>query len=172
MLHPGARRSRRTGKQCEHLPLKGRRYCWNHDRAPQTAEYDAACFARLKVQIDRGVGGRVKLEEAQRRLARLARRMSHRIWKMDPTVEWSSVAVDEKTEAALHQILRERGLTQSGLLPHGRAATPRAWDRFMHAARKFYVEAITEQQLQNRLRAAIRDDAAYWMKVEAAEAYA
>jgi hypothetical protein len=100
----------------------------------------------------------------------LHRRISQRLWKRDPTIQWSSIVVDELTMARLVAILADYGVYRDRSFAHGYPPTPRAWDRCLHAARKFLVCAIGQDQFRRRIVAAVRDDARYWATASAAGA--
>jgi hypothetical protein len=103
---------------------------------------------------------------AQRALAAIARRGLHRAWKLDPTLPGSTLVLSDGDEARVLAWLEvEHGIVL-GTTEHegGWPVSYRCIDRLRWAAALKLTERITTESALLRVKAAMRDDVAWWRR--------
>jgi hypothetical protein len=113
----------------------------------------------------------IRRAEAEAALAAIARRRQHRAWKLDPRLPGSTVPhLSVRDAARVERWLAERNLRGGRRLQAtGRPPTPRCWDRMMWTAILGIGGRIDEGGARRRLELAVKDEVAFWKRLEDAE---
>lgn len=165
-----------TGQRCRLLPLRGSTCCLRHSRGKQLDAAGRILAAEAIDFIENG-GSPVQVYRAQRTLARIARRNLHQLWKSDPRIEGSTLALDDHTESKVTAWLNQRFIDLDKPLPNStRLATPRCVDRIRWAAYRVIRRgnAASEDFLRRanrRIALAMQDDQIFWNKLAKLEPF-
>jgi hypothetical protein len=161
----------RNGQQCRGIAMRearklGVNLCRLH------------CLGRVRDQVDDRREPRlhrlansdndILRSRAERALACLARRRTNRAWKLDPRLPGSTVPHLNAADAVrVERWLVERNLCDSRpLQATERRPTPRCWDRMTWAAILAIGGRIDEQGARRRLELALKDEVAFWRRLE------
>jgi hypothetical protein len=162
----------RDGQRCQGIPMREARrmninLCRLHFHGAKRDLVDLAREQRLlrEAQSD----NKIKRSEAVRSLAAIARRRTHRGWKIDARFPGATVPILQERDAErVERWLLERGFRQGHILPTtGRLPSPRFWDRVCWAAVLALGGRLSEAGSRRRLELALKDEAAFWKRLEA-----
>jgi hypothetical protein len=112
---------------------------------------------------------KIKRSEAVRSLAAIARRRTHRGWKIDARLPGATVPVLQERDAErVERWLLERGFQEGRVLQRtGRLPTARFWDRISWAAVLSLGGRLSQTASRQRLELALKDEVAFWRRLEA-----
>jgi hypothetical protein len=159
---------RRDGKTCTRLRMKGGAHCYLHLHGD----------ARTTADLERGMKARRLLnstnvrhrKEAESAVRNINRRLLQLHWKcQNPDVPGSTLDVPPADERRLRKHLMLKydidlhQFRHIGLFPE-RGLSPRAIDRLRWAAVLELTNRVSATSAGNRVRAAIRDDLAWFLK--------
>ena len=162
----------RDGQRCQCIPMREARrmninLCRLHLHGAKRDLVDIAREQRLLREAQSE--NKIKRSEAVRSLAAIARRRTHRGWKIDARLPGATVPVLRERDAErVERWLLERGFRQGHILPAtGRLPSPRFWDRVSWAAVLALGSRLSEAASRRRLELALRDEVAFWKRLEA-----
>jgi hypothetical protein len=168
---PRCERILRNGQQCQGIPMRearklGVNLCRWHCRGKVRDQVDARREPRLHRLADSD--NDILRSRAERALACLARRRANRAWKLDPRLPGSTVPhLNARDGLRVEQWLAERNLRDiCPLQATGRPPTARCWDRMTWAAILAIGGRIDEQGARRRLELAVKDEVAFWKRLE------
>jgi hypothetical protein len=161
----------RNGQQCRGIPMRearkiGVNLCRWHCRGRLRDQVDARREPRLRALANSD--NDILRSRAERALACIARRKTNRAWKLDPRLPGSTVPhLSDRDAARVERWLLERNLSEARpLQATGRPPAPRCWDRMIWAAILAISGRIDEQGARRRLELAVKDETAFWKRLE------
>jgi hypothetical protein len=140
--------------------------CSRHCRGRARDKIDAAREQRLRREA--ASENVIRRAEAEAALAAIARRRQHRAWLLDPRLPGSTVPhLSTRDAARVERWLLERNLREGRpLQATGRPPTPRCWDRMTWTAILAIGGRIDEHGARRRLELAVKDEVAFWRRLE------
>jgi hypothetical protein len=161
----------RNGQQCRGIPMRearkvGVNLCRWHCRGRVRDQVDARRERRLHRLANSD--NDILRSRAERALACIARRKTNRAWKLDPRSPGSTVPhLNDRDAGRVEQWLAERNLREARpLQATGRPPTARCWDRMTWTAILAIGGRIDDQGARRRLELAVKDEAAFWRRLE------
>jgi hypothetical protein len=169
---PRCEHIRRNGQQCRCPAMRDARrlgprsLCSRHCQGRARDKIDAARVGRLLREAQSE--NVIRRAEAEAALAAIARRRTQRAWKLDPRLPRSTVPhLSARDAARVERWLLERGYRENRpLQATGRLPTPRCWDRMAWTAILVIGGRIDEAGARRRLELAVKDEVAFWRRVE------
>ena len=165
-----------TGQRCRLLPLRGSTCCLRHSRGKQLDTAGRALAASALDIVENG-GSPVQTHRATRTLARIARRNLHQLWKIDPRINGSTLALDDHAERKVaawlktnHGVDLDRPLPNSSEPPTPRCADRMRWAAYRVLRRGHAASNDFRNRAKRRVELAIADDLKFWKKLEAFDA--
>jgi hypothetical protein len=161
--------AKQTGARCRHIPLAGKRFCIHHIRGAEAHAADLEKEQRnAKILAEGDIP--INEERARKSMARIARRRTHRAWRIDPRApNISTLEICKLDEQRVRAWLIDFCSVDLDKPLHGldREATARCRDRLRWAAWRVLrrgKNASDDFVAAARLRvaAAIRDDLRFW----------
>ncbi len=162
-----------TGLRCQSCVRRGQNYCLRHLRGREAAAADIEITTRqLKVLGNPLIKG-VAHSRAVNTMARVARAEIYRVWRIDPRGPAVDLLIlsDHDERRVVEWLLNRHGIRLDKDLPNSdHRPTARCRDRLRWAAWRVIsrAEAATPEfitKADNRVRAAVRDDTKFWVKV-------
>jgi hypothetical protein len=172
---PRCEHVRRNGQQCRCPAMRDARrlglpsLCSSHCRGRARDKIDTARVPGLLREAQSE--NVIRRAEAEAALAAIARRRLHRAWLLDPRLPGSTVAhLNVRDAARVERWLAERNLRDARPLQMtGRPPTPRCWDRMTWTAILAIGGRIDQHGARRRLELAMKDEAAFWRRLEEVE---
>jgi hypothetical protein len=159
----------RAGVRCGRVRMRGMSRCHNHLQGPQRdiADAERAAEAAKNARSTNPY----RRERALRTLAAIERRRLHRVWKLDPTIPGTTLALPEHDERRVEGWLKaEHGIVLDDTKHEtGDPLSARCVDRLRWAAALRLTGRVSEVSSRNRVAAALRDDLAWFEKMAAME---
>jgi hypothetical protein len=139
--------------------------CSRHCRGGARDKIDAARVGRLLREAQSE--NVIRRSEAEAALAAIARRQTHRAWRIEPRLPGSTVPhLSDRDAARVERWLAERNMCEDRPLPAtGHPPTPRCWDRMTWAAILAIGGRIDEQGARRRLELAVKDEVAFRARI-------
>ena len=140
--------------------------CARHCRGRARDKIDAVRVGRLMREAQSE--NMIRRAEAEAALAAIARRGQHRAWLVDPRLPGSTVPqLNARDAARVERWLSERNLRGGRpLQATGHPPAPRCWDRVTWTAILAIGGRIDEQGARRRLELALKDEVAFWRRLE------
>jgi hypothetical protein len=169
-----------AGTRCRRIPPRGFKCCHVHVRGAERLRHEALQERNNLHVLSRG-SNKFLHERARNCLATIARKRFHRAWTQDPRTPGQTIvfANPHDRERCLEWLRVNCCVNRvEDVLPEtGRPPTPRCVDRMLWAAwrcirRGGAVDEEFHAQAVKRVRIAIKDDATFWRRWDAAAASA
>lgn len=156
-----------SGGTCGRLRMKGSSHCYLHLRGHQRDIVDRERAVRA-AKSARSTNPR-RRADGERALAAIQRRRLHRVWKLDPTLPGTTLALPDADERRVLSWLKDvHGIVLDETLHEtGHRLSARCVDRLRWAAVLRLTLRVTEVSARNRVVAALRDDLRWFRKMSA-----
>jgi hypothetical protein len=152
--------ARTTGKSCRAVPLKFADRCRCHLRGSKRAEVDALRLEWLQRRLPRTSNPALR-QTIVSAIAGIERRRLQRAWRIDPTVEGSTIALEPRARA---RVLA--WLSAIGRIEDFDGLTARAQDRLLWAGGLCLAKRTTEATALKSAATALKDEARWRTKMD------